>query len=450
MIKKYKEKYFDNLSNNKREISVNIFYSFSAKAISLAVTFLSVPLFLSYLGKETYGVWLTIFSVISWMSFFDLGLGNGLRNHLTHTFAKNDYNKAKEYISTAYFSLGLFIFFSIIFLQFGVFYIDWIKVFKPTFEIGENFNIIVSICLWGFGALLVVKLIISILQSMKQTGIGDLLTALSSFFSLVCLFFISHFQSTDKLYSVAWIFSWTTPIILFIFSVYYLGYKNEIYKPTISKFRLSLAKDIFGLGLGFFAAQFLILILNQSSSIIIIQVLSPTDVTIYSVAARLFSIFTIIMGLVATNLLPYFTEAGATRDLMKMRKITTNFFKLLLILTAFFFIILFFSESLIKVWTSNQIKIPFELLALQFILVIVGGINSILVTVLNGVGKIKIQLPVYLFSVLIFIPSAFYLGEHYKLSGIVVGTICSQLPITFILYYQVKKYFKELSSVIIV
>lgn len=450
-MKKYKvlikkNKYLTNFTKDKREFSINIFYSFLAKGVSLLVTFLSVPLFLSYLGKETYGVWLAIFSVISWMSFFDLGLGNGLRNHLTHTFADNDTKKAQEYISTAYCVLSFFIIFSIGFLQLGVFFVDWFKVFKPTVEIKENFNIIVSISLWGFGFFLITKLIISIMQSLKQTGKGDLLLAVANFISLILLYFFSLLETENRLYTVAWIFSWTTPIFLLLFSIYYLVFKNYKYRPLFRKFKKSLAKDIFGLGLAFFGAQFLVLILNQSSSIIIIQVLSPTDVTIYSIAARLFSVYSIIIGLISTNLLPYFTEAGAKNDVLKMKKTIIVFFKFLLLLTFIFCIVLFFSKIIIKYWTANQIEIPFELLALHFLLVIVGGINSILVTTLNGVGKIKEQLPVYLLSVILFIPLSFYLGKEFGLSGIVIATIISQLPIGIVLFRQTNKYFIELTN----
>ena len=45
--------------------------------------FLSVPLTVHYLGAERYGVWLTISSLITWMSMTDFGLaGNALVNVL--------------------------------------------------------------------------------------------------------------------------------------------------------------------------------------------------------------------------------------------------------------------------------------------------------------------------------------------------------------------------------
>lgn len=444
MIKKIKNKYFDSLSEDKRDISINIGFSFFAKGLSLLVSFISVPLLLSYLGKDTYGIWLTIFSVISWMSFFDLGLGNGLRNHLTHTFARKDYKKAQEYISTAYWLLGGFVFLCIGILQFGVFFVDWFKIFKPTIHLNENLNTIVSICLWGFGLLLIVRLIVSIMQSAKQTGTGDLLMSIGSFISLVLIIIFSNFETTTKLYAVAFIFSWATPIVLLIFSIYYFGIKNINLRPRFKNVKRSLAKNIFVLGIEFFVAQFLVLVLNQSSNIIITQILSPSDVTVYFIPLRLFSVFSIIMGLISTNLLPYFTEANSKKNLIKIKIIIIKLFKFLGILILIFSVVLFFSKNIIELWTVNQIEIPFQLLALHFLLVIVGGVNSIFATMLNGIGKIKAQLPVLLLSVTLFVPLAFFLGKRFGLSGIVVATILSQIPISIFFFYQTKIYFEQI------
>lgn len=444
LIESIKSKYFDSLSKEKRKVSINIGFSFLAKGLSLVVSFISVPLLLSYLGKDTYGIWLTIFSVISWMSFFDLGLGNGLRNHLTHTFAENDNKKAQEYISTAYWLLGIFILISIGILQLGVFFIDWFKIFKPSIHLNENFNTLLSICLWGFGLLLIVRLVVSIMQSLKQTGTGDLLMSVGSLLSLILIFIFSNFETTTKLYTVAYIFSWGTPILLLLYSIYYFGVKNKKLRPRFKYVKKSLAKNIFGLGVGFFAAQFLVLVLNQSSNIIITQILSPADVIVNYIPLRLFSIFSIMMGLISTNLLPYFTEASAKKDVTKIKTIIIRLFKFLLLLIIIFLIVLFFSKNIIALWTVKQIEIPFQLLVLHFVLVIVGGVNSIFATVLNGVGKIKAQLPVLLLSVVLFIPFAFFLGAKYGLSGIVIATILSQLPISIFFFYQIKNYFKQI------
>src|SRR5687768_8312192 len=51
-----------------------------AKVVRVLTIFASVPLAIGYLGAERYGLWLTISSVAAFLTFADLGLGNGLLN----------------------------------------------------------------------------------------------------------------------------------------------------------------------------------------------------------------------------------------------------------------------------------------------------------------------------------------------------------------------------------
>lgn len=64
------------------------------KALAIIASFLAVPLMIGHLGREQFSIWSTILSVMSWIVFFDLGLGNGLRNQITIAVAKNDYSEA--------------------------------------------------------------------------------------------------------------------------------------------------------------------------------------------------------------------------------------------------------------------------------------------------------------------------------------------------------------------
>src|ERR1700761_9345113 len=84
----------------------NIIYSFLIKGLSIGCPFALVSLTLHYLDKERYGIWLTMASIVGWFSFFDVGIGNGLRNKLSEALAKGDTALAKIYVSTSYACVG--------------------------------------------------------------------------------------------------------------------------------------------------------------------------------------------------------------------------------------------------------------------------------------------------------------------------------------------------------
>ena len=47
------------------------------KGVSMALSLVYVPIVLNYLGDYKYGVWASILSILSWISYFDLGYATG-------------------------------------------------------------------------------------------------------------------------------------------------------------------------------------------------------------------------------------------------------------------------------------------------------------------------------------------------------------------------------------
>src|SRR6201995_5580821 len=89
-----------------RRAGITASSSFITKALNVLISFLSVPLTVHYLGAERYGVWLTISSLLTWMSMTDFGLaGNALINVLAESSGKGDNKKAQHYSASAFWAL---------------------------------------------------------------------------------------------------------------------------------------------------------------------------------------------------------------------------------------------------------------------------------------------------------------------------------------------------------
>jgi len=62
--------------------------SFIYKFLAIVLSYLSIPLMIKYLGNVQYGIWSTLLSIMSWISLFDIGIGNGLRNKVSESLGK--------------------------------------------------------------------------------------------------------------------------------------------------------------------------------------------------------------------------------------------------------------------------------------------------------------------------------------------------------------------------
>ena len=98
---------FISTDGRSKMLKSNILYSAILKVIGLITSLLVVTITLNYLNSELYGVWLTITSILYWFSFFDIGLGNGMRNYLTEAVSKGNYKEAQSYLSTTIIALTM-------------------------------------------------------------------------------------------------------------------------------------------------------------------------------------------------------------------------------------------------------------------------------------------------------------------------------------------------------
>ena len=112
---------------NSRSVKLkkNILAIFLIKGFNILITMLMVSITIDYLNPTKYGIWITLSSIIGWFSFFDIGLGHGLRNRFTEALANNDKELARVYVSTTYGILSIIVISSILLFLIINPYIDW-------------------------------------------------------------------------------------------------------------------------------------------------------------------------------------------------------------------------------------------------------------------------------------------------------------------------------------
>ena len=87
----------------------NIVSMFALRGVSIICSFLIVPLTINYVSSYEYGIWLTISSLVAWISFFDVGIGNGLRNKFIEAVENNQPVRARRLVSTAYAIISIIV-----------------------------------------------------------------------------------------------------------------------------------------------------------------------------------------------------------------------------------------------------------------------------------------------------------------------------------------------------
>ena len=85
LIEKFKSK------DNTGIVLRNTLMASMVKGGSLFIALFTTPAYMHFFNNdEVLGVWFTMLSVLAWILNCDMGIGNGLRNHLVYAINEKD------------------------------------------------------------------------------------------------------------------------------------------------------------------------------------------------------------------------------------------------------------------------------------------------------------------------------------------------------------------------
>jgi len=389
-----KKKFINNRSN---KLKLNITVSLIIKFLSMVISFFLVSIVISYLGKYKYGVWISISALANWFVFFDFGLGNGLKNKLSESIAKNNYLIYGKYIGSTYFSIAAI--FTILFILFFIVsqFLNWYSIFNITKDSINNLDFLVVVILGLFFLRFIVQLIGQIIQAIQLPSINDIVSFIGQALVLL-LFLIISKQQDASLFKASIIYVGTPIIVLIIFTVLFFYYK-PIYRPSFKNIDIKLAKNVIFLGNGFMLIQLSSVLYKIAIPILITYFLSPNLTTEYSISLKYFSIMDILSSIFITPFWAAITEAFTKKDYNWIKRM---FYKTQILSIAFGLltvVMIFFSTIFFGFWVPN-VDVSWKIVLLTSFYSITFIITRPITIFINGLGKIKQQ--VY-FSIIIII-----------------------------------------------
>lgn len=416
----------------------NIINSIGIKGIGILISLILIPLSINYVGAVNYGIWLTISSVVGWMSQFDLGMGNGLRNRITTEYAQKRFDDGKIYVSTTYAVLSLMA--AAFFVSFLLVhsFVDWTKVFNTPLELTNSVNLIVIIVLVCFCGQFVFQIISVVLTAVHQAYKANIIQTMSLVISLAGVLFLTLFTESNLIYLVI-VLAFSLVLSLLIYSVYYYSRDLAIFKPEINKIDFKKSKGLFSVGWLFFIVQLGNLALYQTSNIIIANILGFEDVSIFNVVHKYFTALFMIISVILNPYWSAFADAFELKDYVWMKKNLSNLRKIFLLFFVLNVICVAVSPFVFKIWLGDSLIVPFAVTWSLGIYFIAFFWYNIHVTFIFGVGKLSVQVIAILLSALVNIPLSIFLGNLYGLPGVIFGNIVVFLFLGFITYIQVQK-----------
>ncbi|NQU35366.1 MAG: polysaccharide biosynthesis protein [Bacteroidetes bacterium] len=421
-------------------IKKNIIASFGLKGFSILVGFLLVPLTLNYLSPLKYGIWLTLSSIIGWFGFFDIGLGNGLRNKLAEAFALKDYKLSKIYISTTYAALSIII--GSVYVLFFIMnsYLNWAIILNTSLEMSVELNCVAMIVFSFFALRFVLKLIGVILTADQLPAYNSIFDSIGNIFTLIAIYIVTTSSKGSLLY-VSIIYTATPVIVLIIASFYFFNGKYKVIKPSIKYIDFKYLKPLAGLGVKFFLLQIAVIIIFSTDNLIITQILGPAEVIPYNIAFKYFGIPIMIFSIILTPFWSAFTDSISKNDIKWIKTALTKLISIWFLVVVVVIIMLVFSKYFYIMWIGDKVYIPFVLSVYMGFYAVLVTWNTIFSYFLNGAGKIKLQMYDGILAMIINIPISIFLAKNIGMgsTGVILGTCISLATGSLLIPIQTKK-----------
>ena len=425
----------------------NILLSFFFRIGSILIQLALVPLTIKYVNPNMYGVWLTLSSIVGWLSFFDIGLGNGLKNKLTESLADKDYIKSRHLVSTTYFIIAFVVVILILLFYMFSALINWQIILNSSSISISELNTTVLIVIIFFLFKLVTDLINVVASAFQLTSISSMQLFISNTLILISIWTLAKKTKADFI-TLALVYSFVPLLVSFIFNLFlYNNYFRKV-RPSLHFFDINKSKEVLKLGSQFFIIQIVSLILFQTDNILIAQFFSPSEVTTFNIAFKYYSVVMFAFTIILTPYWSAFTDAYYKNE---MQWIANNIKKLInfWFLSIFILIIMFvFSPFVISFWIGNDIKIPSTLSITMCVYITILNWNAIFANFLNGVGKIKIQTYITPFVGVLNILLSYLLVKNLNI-GVYAMPLANSICLLFgavLGYIQYKKILKNNAS----
>ena len=445
---KFRKK-LNSLSGNSRIVLKNSVAAILIKGAGVIISVLSMPAFLRYFDdKAVLGVWYTILGVVTWIDFFDLGIGNGLRNSLVDSFTNQRHERAQQQISTAYVLIGIL---TVLMMTAGLVtapLLDWNSLLNIRAEVVSSEvleaavrNVFIGVTLHFF-----LKLISSVIYALQKSAWNHALSLIGNILRLafVLLAPSTNAQSNLLMLSRAYVYLACLPYMVATVAVF--ATKLRDVRPRVRMFRRDA--EIVAVGGVFFLCQLLYMLLMNTNDFCITYFTDPANTTEYNIYFKLFSLAGTLAQVALTPVWSAVTKAFYEKSYGWLRQLYRKCLLLMLPVLGGQLLLACLLQPVVDLWLGTKaIQVRYDFALVFALWGVLFTFQNVLSTFACGLGRLKLQLGFYAASVAakyIFLILAYQYTDNWIL--VILSNVIVMLPYCIAQHIQLQKIFGTMEA----
>jgi O-antigen/teichoic acid export membrane protein len=381
-----------------------------------------------------------VLSILTWLSFMDMGIGNSIRNKLAIAISKKHKTSIAEIISTSYASIGAFSILALVILSGLIYTISWQSLLNIYSVSEAELKQALLLAFWLFGLQVILKNVIYIFHALQLSFLNNLSLLLSSILNYAVLYVYTIKSNQASLESFIILSIGSQITIYLAMNLWLFGTKLKQFKPRLKHISRNAFNGMKTEGYSFFVIQVFTLLLFQGNSLLISHYYGGASVTEYNASNKIFG--TVVLGftIVLNPVWNSYTHALAKSDYKWIHSIHSRLLKSWLLASLGILIVLSLSGWLFQEWLGSLISVSTSLNVANALYAIIYILCSIFTYLVNASGKITLQMILYIAGGLLFLPIAIALTDSIHDPSAIVYTNCLIMAIiTVFLGIQARK-----------
>ena len=425
-------------SGRSATVKKNIFASFVIKGLSILISLMLVPVTIGYVSAELYGVWLSLSSMVHLMHFMDLGFSQGLKNKLVEAIANKDWNRGRKLVSTTYMMVSLVFIPACIVLEFILPLINWCGLLNISEIYADDILQVLRVLVVFMCIHMIVNVLTNVVAAFQRVAFSSLFSVIGQVISFIIIFIMTK-TIPPSLMGLAFAYS-AVPVLVFIVSsiILYSGQYRMI-APGFKSFDRTLMKDLFNLGFKFFILNIQVVVIFQSTNILISHVSSPLQVTSYNIAYKYIHLAMMAYLIIVSPLWPAYSDAYVRQDFVWMRNMRNKMARILMLSIAAIAVMVLISPFVYHIWIGDKAEVPFMMTCLVAIYVSLYCCMNLNGYLLSGMGTIQLSTYLAFGGMILHIPLSLFLSKFIGAYGVIVSMIFITLVYAIVFNIQVNK-----------
>lgn len=409
----------------KTSIFKGISASYANTAISAISNFIIIPLYIKYLGRQEYGLWIAVSGITTYLGFLNLGIGQTTANLFGKAVADNDVEYASVILSTGFWRFVKITAAGILILSIVAPVVPFNFLFKNVSEVRESAKAVIMVAAFVFMVELPFGIFGGCLRNIGKIQTQQIITSgqtaarvLTAFIYLSCngglLGLIIALGAVD--------------ITFYCLQYRSLARNVKGIKVSTDYYRNDVMREMKSPSFFFLLLQVSGAIAFSTDTLVISSMIGIGAVTSYSIAQRVATTASGMVTTVSSNFAPSFLESYTKYEFARLKKL---FYRAMIISVgagiSIGILLIAGGPLFIKIWVGPQNYVGFfpfvMIVALVFTLMVLNPADALLTVTNNH----KVYALFAFWEAMLNLALSIYLAPKLGVAGVAMGTVIARI-----------------------